>query len=436
MYSGSIRLEEAHPHTGTVSLRSRNVIIPGGGMNRMARLPGIDPPKHVIAHVDMDCFYAACERLRDPDLEGEPLVVGMGYESGEEHGAVATASYEAREYGVKSAMAISEALERLPKRTATNAPEGTGIYRPVDMSFYQSVSDDVSQVIETMAETVREVSIDEAYLDISETEWDEAGAIGRSLKRQIEATAGIVASVGIAPDMTTAKLASDADKPDGLVVVKPDEVQSFLAPISVEELHGVGPVTARKLRAMGFETAGDISSADPSSLIETFGERGREIYAQSRGEDDRTVEPKGRPKSLSSESAFVEPTDDADRKREKTKALAAEVVERAASENALYQTIGIKVVLPPFDVRTRSRSLSGPVDNPELVTRISLELLSEFHDDSVRKLGVRLSNLSFDHREQTTIDTWDTPGSNDTDVVEIPSRQSDGDEQTDLSEFG
>lgn len=402
----------------------------------MARLPGIDPPKQVVAHVDMDCFYAACERLRDPTLRGEPLVVGMGYEPGDEHGAVATASYEAREYGVESAMAISEALERLPRRSDASSPEGTGIYRPVELAFYGSVSEDVRHVLESTAETVRNVSIDEAYLDISDVEWDHVEAFGRSLKREIEETAGVVASIGIAPDMTTAKLASDADKPNGLVVVEPDDVQPFLEPLPVGELHGVGPVTARKLRTMGFETAGDIATATVTSLTEAFGERGQDIYAQSRGEDGRTVEPRGRPKSFSSESAFVGVTDDPARKREKIQQIATEVVERAASENALYQTIGIKVVHPPFDVRTRSRSLSGPVENPELVQRISLELLSEFRSDRVRKLGVRLSNLSFDDREQTTIDTWETEESERTDASSSHSRRQNSGGQTDLSEFG
>ncbi|MFW5964457.1 MAG: DNA polymerase IV, partial [Natronomonas sp.] len=119
----------------------------------MARLPGVSTPEQVVCHVDMDCFYAACERLKEPQLAGEPVVVGMGYESGEEHGAVATASYEAREYGVESAMAISEALELLPRRATAEDEEDTGVYRPVDMAFYESVSDDVKGVLDDAAET-------------------------------------------------------------------------------------------------------------------------------------------------------------------------------------------------------------------------------------------------------------------------------------------
>jgi len=380
----------------------------------MERLPGVDPPDRVVCHVDVDCFYAACERLREPALEGEPVVVGMGYEAGESHGAVATASYEAREYGVESAMPISEALERLPRRATADDPEDTGVYRPVDMAYYESVSADGRAVLADAAETVRHVSIDEAYLDCGDLAWSEAAAFGRQLKADVEDAAGVVASVGIAPNMATAKLASDADKPDGLVVVPPGEVREFLAPLDVADLHGVGPVTARELRGMGFETAGDVAASDGAELSDAFGERGRDIHAQARGRDDREVEPQGRPKSVSSESAFVQETDAPAEKREKVRALAGEVAERAAAKGALYRTIGIKVVEPPFDRNTRARSLSGPVEDPDLVEGVALELLGEFAETTVRKLGVRLSNLSFDDRDQASLDSWEGPDDGDT----------------------
>ncbi len=402
----------------------------------MARLPGVEPSDQVVCHVDMDCFYAACERLREPDLESEPIVVGMGYDPGETHGAVATASYEAREHGIESAMPISEALERLPRREASETAAEAGVYRPVDMTFYESVSESVKEILEDAAGTVRNVSIDEAYLDLDGTDWNETRAFGESLKRDIRSAVGVPASVGIAPDMTTAKLASDAEKPDGLVVVKPGDVRSFLAPMSVESLHGVGPVTADALREMGFKTAGEIAEADRSALVDAFGERGRNLYAQARGEDGRTVEPRGRPKSLSSESAFVDATDDPERKRQRIRTLAMEVAERAAARDALYKTVGIKVVQPPFDVNTRANSFSGPVDDPGLIETTALELLAEFESDSVRKLGVRLSNLSFDEREQATIEAWTDEGRTGSDRFEkLCSKDGRGREQTDLSRF-
>jgi DNA polymerase IV (DinB-like DNA polymerase) len=213
--------------------------------------------------------------------------------------------------------------------------------------------------------------------------------------------------------MSAAKIASDHDKPDGLVVVEPGEVRSFLAPLGVEEIHGVGPVTARELRELGIETAGDLAAADPDGLESRFGERGRELYSRARGEDDREVTPRGRPKSLSRESAFTEATDDPERKRERVRTLAEAVADRARRKEAMYRTIGIKAVTPPFDVNTRATSLPGPVDDPELVEEVALELLEEFEDEAVRKVGVRVSNLSFEAGEQTSLGGWDGQGGSD-----------------------
>ncbi len=378
------------------------------------RLPGVpDGEDSIVCHVDMDCFYAACERLREPALRGEPVVVGMGYEDGESHGAVATASYEAREYGLESAMAISEALELLPRIEDADEegldPDDCGYYRPVDMEFYESVSEDVREIIHDCADVVREVSIDEAYLDVTDrTAWSVAEGFGRWIKDRIDREVGVTASVGVAPNMSAAKIASDHDKPDGLVVVGPDDLESFLAPLPVEELHGVGPVTARELRGMGLETAGDVAAAPVGDLVDRFGQQGRKLHRRARGEDDREVRPTGRPKSLSRESAFTEAVDEWEPKREKVERLAAAVADRARRKGATYRTIGVKAVLPPFDVNTRERSLPGPVDDPELLESVALDLFEEFDDEAVRKVGVRVSNLSFAEGDQATLDgTWD-----------------------------
>ncbi|MEF8852204.1 MAG: DNA polymerase IV [Haloarculaceae archaeon] len=376
-------------------------------------------PDQVVCHVDMDCFYAACERLREPALRGEPLVVGMGYESGETHGAVATASYEAREFGVESAMAVSEALELLPRKVdAARDPDldvgEAGFYRSVDLDYYEDVAADVKAIMRERAAVVREVSIDEAYLDVTDrVRWSGQStvdddrptveAFARDLKETIRDEVGVVASVGVAPTMSAAKVASDHDKPDGLVVVEPGEVREFLAALPVEEIHNVGPVTARELREMGIETAGELAAGDPDALADRFGERGLEVRRFARGEDTRAVEPVGEPKSLSRESAFTEATEDAGRKRERVRSLAADVAERAEREGALYRTIGVKVVRPPFDVNTRAETLPGPVQNADLVEETALNLLVEFEDDPVRKLGVRVSNLSFAEGDQTSL---------------------------------
>jgi DNA polymerase IV (DinB-like DNA polymerase) len=430
-------------------------------------LPGTgddESPDRVVLHVDMDCFYASCERLKQPELYGEPVVVGMGYEEGETIGAVATASYEAREYGVDSAQPISQAVERLPpieRPDLGDESDDRGHYRPVDMEFYQSVASEVKAILHDCADTVREVSIDEAYLDVTDrTSWervdDPARASGaaeqrtlaegfaRHVRERIAREVGVPASVGVAPNMATAKIASDHDKPDGLTVVPPGSVAEFLEPLPVEEIHGVGPVRAGELRDMGIETAGDLAAADPGRLQDRFGDRGVELHDRARGDDDREVTPTGLPKSLSRESSFSAATDDTEAMREKIRALAAAVAERARSKGALYRTIGIKAVTTPYDVNTRAESLSGPVDEPELVEEVALSLLSEFEDEPVRKLGVRVSKLSFTAGEQASLDGFETAavadGSGDgaagsADGSEPAESTGDGSGQFSLSEF-
>ncbi|WP_435078000.1 DNA polymerase IV [Halococcus sp. AFM35] len=382
------------------------------------RLPGIDEgDTPIVFHVDMDCFYAACERRREPALRGEPVVVGMGYEAGETHGAVATASYEARAEGVESAQAISTALDRLPRIEDASPNETAGHYIPVDLDYYETVGEEVREILHDCADVVREVSIDEAALDVTErTSWERvdgrtlAEGYARHIKERIHDEVGVVASIGVAPNMSAAKVAADRDKPDGLTTVEPGAVAEFFAPLDIDTVHGVGPVTARECREMGIETAGDLAAASPGRLDERFGERGREIRSFARGEDSRPVTPVGRPKSLSRESAFTDATDEMATLRERVTALAAAVAERADRKSALYRTIGIKVVTPPFDVNTRARSLPGPVADADLVSDVALDLLEEFDDATVRKVGVRVSNLAFESGEQASLDGFESRG--------------------------
>jgi DNA polymerase IV (DinB-like DNA polymerase) len=215
--------------------------------------------------------------------------------------------------------------------------------------------------------------------------------------------------------MSAAKVASDHDKPDGLVVVEPGDVRSFFDPLPVEAVHGVGPVTARELHDLGVETAGDLAATDPGVLRDRFGDRGLTLAERARGDDDREVTPTGRPKSLSRESAFTEATADADRQRETVGGLAADVADRADREDALYRTIGIKAVTPPYDVNTRERSLPGPVADPSLVREVAFDLLAEFAGEPVRKLGVRVSNLQFGAADQARLDGWNPDGDDDSD---------------------
>jgi DNA polymerase IV (DinB-like DNA polymerase) len=374
----------------------------------------------IVLHLDMDCFFAACERLRNPDLEGEPLVIGGGFDSSPPRGAVATASYEAREYGVHSAQPISTALQNLPRRSADNGvdsdgrDEPTGIYLKGDHSFYGEVSSQVMAIVEEYADTIRRVSIDEAYLDITdETTWEAVTELASELKTRIAEDVGVVASIGVAPTMSCAKVASDHDKPDGLCIVRPGDVAAFLAPLDIEEIHGVGPRGAEAFRSAGIETAGDLAALSVQEVVDRFGSNATKLYDRVRGIDPRAVEPVGEPKSISKEKS-IEPTSSMETKQSLIERLGAQVNERVERTDARYRTVGIKVVETPFDVNTRERSLHGPVREPELVHSIASELLEEFRDREVRKLGVRVSNLEFFSGDQLRISAVESKATDDT----------------------
>ncbi|MFB6161953.1 MAG: DNA polymerase IV [Halococcoides sp.] len=415
MAGGSAGLRTRWPADRLTGIGALRLLQTHDPIVRDGQLPGVDTgTDRIVAHVDMDCFYAACERLREPALDGEPVVVGMGYEPGSSGGVVATASYEARAQGIESAQPIETALDRLPRRTETatgdrNGP--TGFYRPVDLEYYEQISDAVMAVLQERADTVRAASIDEAYLDVTDrTTWAAVESFARDLRADVSESVGVTASVGVAPTMSAAKIASDRDKPDGLVIVPPDAVRDFLADIDVAAIHEVGPKTARTLRARDIETAGDLASADPARLESLLGERGRTIRRYARGDDDRPVEQVGDPKSLSRQSSFGDATDHAGRVHDRIDDLARAVAERSDRENALYRTIGIRVVTLPFDIHTRERTLPGPVADEELLCETAHELAREFDGRAVRKVGVRVSNLAFSDHEQAELSGYDGDG--------------------------
>lgn len=371
-------------------------------------IPSRGPTKdQIVLHLDMDCFFAACERLRRPELEGEPVVIGGGFESEPPRGAVATASYEAREYGVHSAQPISEALRKLPRRSESDGVEGqTGIYLKGDHSYYREVSSEVMEIVEEYANTTRRISIDEAYLDITdETTWQNAGRYATDLKSQISQEVGVVASIGLAPTMSCAKIASDYNKPDGLCVVGPNEVQSFLAPMDIGDIHGVGPVRAKSFKEKGIETAGDLASLSTQEVLDRFGSNTTTLYDRVRGVDPREVEPVGKRKSISKEKS-IEPTSSRQIKEATIQTLADRVHQRAISEGVHYRTVGVKVVETPFDRQTRERSLMGPIQNDDLLKEVAQSLLEDFSEATVRKLGVKVSRLDFFNGDQTQVSDW------------------------------
>ncbi|HXH81730.1 MAG TPA: DNA polymerase IV, partial [Candidatus Tectomicrobia bacterium] len=250
-------------------------------------------PPRAIAHVDMDAFYAAIEQRDRPELRGRPVIVGADPRG---RGVVSAASYEARAFGVRSAMPISRAARLCPH----------GVFLPVDMDRYARVSREVMAILAAFSPLVEPVSVDEAFVDLTGTRrvcgW--APEAVRQIKTRIRAETGLTASAGLATSKLVAKIASDLRKPDGLVVVPPGAEAAFLAPLPVERLWGVGAATARALDGLGITTIGQLQRFPEAALVARLGPHGRDLQALALGRDDRPVEPEGAARTMGAETTF------------------------------------------------------------------------------------------------------------------------------------
>lgn len=338
-----------------------------------------------ILHVDMDAFFAAVEQLRRPDLRGRPVIVG-GDGNPRKRGVVSTASYEARKFGVYSGMPLRTAY-----RLCAHA-----VFLPVDFDAYRAVSERMHAILRDTGAVVESLGLDEAFLDC--TGLPETGeAVARAVKDRIARELHLTASVGVGPNKLVAKIASGLSKPDGLVVIPPDEVQSRLAPLPVTVLWGVGPKTAAHLQEVfGVRTVGDLAAVPEDRLQETFGPRaGTHLHRIARGIDDSPVEAGWEPKSISRERTFQVDLRRPEAIRQAIMRLAAQVAGDLREEGYRAATITLKIRLVPFHTVTRSRTLAAPVDDEETVARVALELLERVTvDRPVRLLGVRAAKLA------------------------------------------
>ena len=281
------------------------------------------PPRRII-HVDMDAFYASVEQRDRPELRGKPVAVGGSPES---RGVVAAASYEAREFGVRSAMPMSRAVRRCPDLVIV-APNFTK---------YRTVSQQVFGLFRSVTPLVEPLSLDEAYLDVTENAWGETLGmnVARRLKQLIRESTGLTASAGVAPNKFLAKIASAWRKPDGLTVIAPERVESFLQQLPVDALWGVGPVTAQRLRERGISRLVDVRAADGALLREAVGSLSDWLVKLAAGEDDRPVEPNRPSKSSSSECTYARDLEDLDRIRDEIASMARDNARLAATPQHL-----------------------------------------------------------------------------------------------------
>ena len=251
------------------------------------------PKNRQIIHVDMDAFYASVEQRDNPELRGKPVVVGGKPKS---RGVVATCSYEARKYGIRSAMPLSEAYRRCPH----------AVFLPVDFAKYRRVSQQLHKIFQDYTPLVEPLSLDEAFLDVTASLrlFGSAENIARELKKRIKDELNLTASIGLAPNKFLAKIASDIQKPDGFVVIDEDQIEAFLDPLPVERIWGVGPKTAEQLHELNVRTVRDLKKIDKPTLNRLFGQLGNQLYYLARGIDDRPVEPEREAKSIGREITF------------------------------------------------------------------------------------------------------------------------------------
>jgi DNA polymerase-4 len=342
-------------------------------------------PERAILHVDMDAFYASVEVLDDPSLAGKPVMVGGTPEG---RGVVAAASYEARKYGVHSAMSAARAIKLCPE----------GIFLRGRMDRYAEVSRQVFTIFDDYTPLVEPLSIDEAFLDVTGCRrlFGSAEQLGRTIKQRIRDEVGLVASVGVAANKFLAKLASDLEKPDGFVVIPPDKARDLLAALPIGKLWGVGKVAEKQMHRFGIRKVGDLLAIPPELVIEEFGDHAAHLLELAAGIDDRPVVPVHEAKSVGNETTFREDIGDGDHLQDILDQLAANVARRLRSHGFLARTVTLKARYPDFTTHTRSETLSEPTDSDVIIrdaARLLLTARLGRRGRPLRLIGVTTSNL-------------------------------------------
>lgn len=351
-----------------------------------------------IVHVDMDAFYASVEQRDDPSLRGRPVAVGHAAK----RGVVAAASYEARKFGVRSAMPSTTALRQCPDL----------IFVPPRFSIYRAVSEQIRSIFADYTTLVEPLSLDEAYLDVTENlrNIPTASATAKEVRERIFAETALTASAGISYNKFLAKLASDYRKPNGQFVITPEMGPSFIEELPVAKFHGIGPVTADKMKALGIHTGADLRLQSLAFLQRHFGKSGNWYFAIARGEDDRLVVPDRPRKSSGSETTFREDLTVPAEIEAGVKAMADDVWAWCDKHQMFGQTVTIKIKYADFRHVTRSRTLQAPVVTREQLHEVSVSLVQSVYPVrmGIRLVGVSLSKFSNPVSEQLDLGLFQT----------------------------
>ncbi len=355
----------------------------------------------IILHIDMDSFYASVEIREHPELSGLPVVVGADPKEGKGRGVVVTASYEARRFGIHSAMPISRAW-----RLCSHA-----VYIHPHFPLYAEVSGEIMEILSQYTDRFEQVSIDEAFLDISTSgNYPAAENLAGRIKDEIREKERLTCSIGIGPNKLIAKIASDYTKPDGLTVVDPAHVRAFLTPLPVEKIPGIGRKTAAELHRMGITTIGALERHDVQAMISRFGRGGVILQAMARGEDEQEVGSREGVRSISREHTFEKDTNVFSEITGTLDALAEDLHATLREEELLFRTVTVKVRYEGFITRTKSRSLEHPAVDLTPIRSLAHALLFEFpQEKKIRLIGLRLSGLTRKESDQKTISEFSTP---------------------------
>jgi len=377
-------------------------------------VPGIIRAQ-VIAHVDMDAFYVSIELLRHPDLRGKPVVVAHDGP----RGVVTTASYEARRFGVHSALPMVTARRRCPQLTCL----------PVDMALYRRGSVRVMETLQEFSEAVEVVGLDEAYVDLSNSPVPQSRA--REIKRRITEETKLVCSIGLGPNKLMAKIASDLDKPDGFFVLDHDNWLAVVGDKSASLLPGVGPRTSERLQRLKIGTVAELAQADPALLAREFGPKhGDGLRERANGAGSSSLETERRRKSESRETTFPDDVSDRAELAETVDRLARAVCASLAEHGNRGRTVTLKIRLRPFRTFTRSRTLEAPMRDPETVTTVARELLERFDpSDPVRLIGVGVAGLEAEPDRAAPAregDPAEKPLTLDLDAASLPGATASG----------
>jgi len=336
-----------------------------------------------ILHVDMDAFFAAVEQMRHPELVGKPVIIG-GAGDPTMRGVVSTASYEARKYGIHSAMPLRRAYRLCPE----------AIFLPVDYDEYMRVSEKIKDILRSFTPLIENVGIDEAFLDITDIDM-ESEEVAKKIKERIKKEVGLTCSIGIGPNKLIAKIASDMKKPDGLTIISEEDIKGTIWPLPARKLWGVGPKTERRLNEMGILTIGDLASVPLESLTEDFGKSyGNYLYESSRGVDESPVITYWEPKSISRETTFQIDTDNWNVIAKNLAELTRDVVDAMKESGYKGKTVTVKIRFSDFNTYTRAKTLDDFSDSLEIIRKAAFEALGRIElKKKVRLVGVRVSSL-------------------------------------------